>query len=84
MKKNQALNYAEGRASFRSGEIRIIAVKADHRTAHQPLDGYWLRGQRNGRPGDSCKADSRDFDGFAVEHVDTRVIENLANKLRLP
>jgi len=24
LKKNQALNYAEGRASFRSGEIRII------------------------------------------------------------
>jgi len=24
LKKNQALNYAEGRASFRSGKIRII------------------------------------------------------------
>jgi hypothetical protein len=39
---------------------------------------------RNGRPGDSCEADSRDFDGFAVEHVHASVIEDSAQELGVP
>ena len=47
-----------------------FAVRAGHR--------------RNRRPGDSCEADSRDFDGFAVEHVHASVIEDSAQQLGVP
>src|SRR6266542_3049441 len=49
-----------------------------------PPRGQHSPAETAAKTGDTCEADSCDFDGLAVEHVHTRVIKNFANQLLLP